>query len=171
MHFEKLKKEQKELVTQWLKQKYVAEFWYGIGLQNTLESIENFLTGKQTIFTHWIAYDDEVPFGFLMTSEINFENDSFYAKYLTSSSKAITLDVLIGNPSYLGKGYGQLMIREIIHQKFFDVTDVFIDPEINNLKAIHVYEKAGFCKLKEFIPDWDPSTPCMLMQLKMRDKQ
>ncbi len=167
MHFEILRKDQEEMLKAWLKQDYVAEFWDGVGLQNTLKSISRFVNGEETLFTLWIAYDRTIPFGYLMTSNVDFEKDHLYAKHLSPSSKAITLDLLIGNPSYLGKGFGHRMIQELLQQKFHDVTDVFIDPGVDNPKAIHVYEKAGFRKLEEFIPEWDPSSPCVLMQLKM----
>ena len=155
------------MVQQWLKQDYVAEFWYGAGLQNTLASLSDFINGKRSIFTHWVAYDEDVPFGFLMTSEINIEKDLPYSKYCSANSKAITLDLLIGRSSYLGKSFGSQMIKEFLKQEFNDVTDVFIDPGINNHKAIHVYEKAGFTRLEKFIPDWDISHPCLLMHLKL----
>jgi adenylate kinase family enzyme len=167
MHFEILRKDQEETLKEWLKQDHVAEFWHGVGLQNTLKSISRFVNGEETLFTLWIAYDGTIPFGYLMTSKVDFEKDHLYAKHLNPSSKAITLDLLIGNPSYLGKGFGHRMIRELLQQKFHDVTDVFIDPGVDNPKAIHVYEKAGFRKLEKFIPEWDPSSPCILMQLKM----
>ncbi len=167
IHFKPLRKTQEEMVKQWLSQDYVAEFWRGAGLQNTLKSISRFVNGEQTPFTLWIAYDGKIPFGYLMTSKIEFEKDHLHAKYLTPSSKAISLDLLIGNPSYLGRGFGHRMIKELLLQKFSDATDVFIDPGTDNPKAIHVYEKVGFRKLEEFIPEWDPSCPCVLMHLKM----
>ncbi|MCF7806173.1 MAG: acetyltransferase [Simkaniaceae bacterium] len=166
MHFEILKKDQEEMLKEWLKQDYVAEFWHGSGLRNTLNSISQFVKGEKPQHTLWIAYDGTIPFGYLMTLNIDFEKDHLYAKYLTPSSKAITLDLLIGNPSYLGKGLGTRMIKELLLQKFGDVTDVFMDPETDNLKAIHVYEKAGFRKLEEIIPSWDQSCSCVLMHLK-----
>jgi RimJ/RimL family protein N-acetyltransferase len=169
MHFEPLRKDQEEMLKQWLLQDHVAEFWYGAGLQNALKSISRFVNGEETLFTLWIAYDDTVPFGYLMTSKVDFEIDHLFAKYLYPTSKGITLDLLIGNQSYLGKGLGHEMIRELLRQKFQDATDVFIDPGINNPKAIHVYEKAGFRKLEEYTPEWDPSCPCVLMHLKMKD--
>jgi aminoglycoside 6'-N-acetyltransferase len=169
MHFETLRKDQEEMLKQWLQQDYVAEYWFGVGLQNTLKSISRFINGEETPFTLWIAYDGDVPFGYLMTSRVDFEKDHLYAKYLNPSSKAITLDLLIGNPSYLGKGFGDVMIRELLLQKFNEATDVFIDPGANNPKAIHVYEKAGFRKLEEYIPEWDPSCPCVLMHLKLKE--
>lgn len=167
MHFKLLTKDHEALVKKWLQQDYVAEFWHGTGLESTYKSIASFIDGKETLFTLWIAYDNATPFGYLMTSKVDFSKDYLYAKYLTPTSKAITLDLLIGNTSYLGKGLGHQMIKELLLQKFSDVTDVFIDPGVNNPKAIHVYEKAGFQKLEEFIPEWDPSSPSLLMHLKM----
>lgn len=167
MHFALLRKDQTDMLKTWLHQDYVAEFWHGIGLQNTLKTISRFVNGEETLFTLWIAYDGTVPFGYLMTSKVDVGKDHLYAKYLNASSKAITLDLLIGNPSYLGKSLGHQMIRELLLQKFCDATDVFIEPSIDNAKAIHVYEKAGFQKLETFLPEWDPLCPCVLMHLKM----
>ncbi len=59
------------------------------------------------------------------------------------------------------------MIQNFLLQKFPDITDVFIDPAERNTKAIHVYEKAGFVKIEQFIPDWCP-IPHILMRLKMK---
>lgn len=171
IHFETLRKDQQEMLNGWFCQDYVAEFWHGVGLKNTLETISRFVSGEEKLFTLWIAYDRATPFGYLMSSEVDFKKDQLYAKYLTSESKAITLDLLIGNPSYLGKGLAQKMIRELLLQKFSDASDVFIDPGIHNSKAIHVYEKVGFRKVEEFTPKWNPSSTCVLMHLKLEQLQ
>ncbi|MBS0586098.1 MAG: GNAT family N-acetyltransferase [Verrucomicrobia bacterium] len=165
MHFEILRKEDEPLVTKWLQEPHVNEFWYGSGLQSTLSSITRFVKEEETLFTIWLAYDDSTPFAYLMTSSINYENDSLYAKYLARDAKAITIDLFIGNKAYLGKGLGKKLLVEILRQKFSDVTDVFIDPSVNNARAIHVYEKVGFQKVEVFIPPWDPSSQCILMHL------
>ncbi len=167
IHFKYLRKDQEEMVKQWLSQDYVSEFWNGVGLENTLKSISQFVNGKEDLYTLWIAYAESTPFGYLMVSKVDLAKDNF-ARKLSANSKAITLDLLIGDRFYLGKGLGCRMIRELLLQKYGDRTDVFIDPEINNSKAIHVYEKVGFQKVEEFIPDWDPSCPSLLMHLEMK---
>ena len=167
MYFEELRKDQEEMVKEWLAQDYVAEFWNGVGLENTLKSISRFVNGKETIFTLWIAYDEKTPFAYLMTSTIDPKKDQPHGTYMKPGSSAISLDLLIGNQDYLGKGLSHKMIQEFLLHKFGEMSDVFIDPGTNNPKAIHVYEKAGFVKREEFIPDWDPKHPCLLMQLKM----
>ncbi len=168
IRFEHLRKDQVDLVKQWLSQEYVAEYWYGPGLQNTLNSIAKFVNGQETLFTLWIAYDGNIPFAFLMTSKVDLDKDLLYAKYCDSGANAITLDLLIGNPSYLGRGLSHIMIQQLLIQEYSSISDVFIDPGIDNAKAIHVYEKAGFQKCEDFIPEWDPTSPCILMQLRWK---
>lgn len=169
MHFEHLQKGQTKLVKSWLRQDYVAKFWYGNGLKTTLASIDRFVNGEEPLFTLWLAYEGSEPFGFLMTSSVDLQKEQLFAPYCEEDAKAITLDLLIGNPNYLGLGLAHLMIQQFLVQKFPDTTDVFIDPGIENSKAIHVYRKAGFQDIEEFLPEYDPSSPSLLMQLKMRD--
>ncbi|MCP5469295.1 MAG: GNAT family N-acetyltransferase [Chlamydiales bacterium] len=161
MYFQHLQKTQVGMVKKWLAQDYVAKFWHGQGLQNTLEAIDRFVDGKEKLFTLWIAYKDEIPFAFLMTSNID-PKESHFCNYC--EEEAISLDLLIGDQHFLGKGLAAPMIQKFVKQ--FDVRNVFIDPGVENKKAIHVYEKAGFKKLEEFIPEWDPSGRCVLMQLQ-----
>ncbi len=68
-----------------------------------------------------------------------------------------SLDILIGNENYLGKGLSVQTINafmEYIKVEIDPSVDRFvIDPEIINNKAIHIYQKAGFQIVKEFIAD------------------
>lgn len=169
MRFEVLKNGQETLVKDWLKQDYVAKHWYGKGLENTLKTLERFVKGTETLFTLWIAYDADIPFAFLMTSEVGL-SEAPYAEFCSSDTKAITLDLLIGNPSYLGQGLSCPMIQQFLLENFANKTTVFIDPSLENPKAIHVYEKVGFKSVAEYIPDWCP-TPHLMMRLNMSDLQ
>ncbi|NGX59831.1 MAG: Aminoglycoside N(6')-acetyltransferase type 1 [Chlamydiae bacterium] len=166
MKFDVVPSKEADLVKSWLKQDYVAQYFYGTGLKNTLEDLELFINSEKSQWTHWLAYDGTTPFGYLMTSSID-PSEGECAKYCDSNSVAITLDLLIGDVSYLGRGLSHRMIQNFLKQKFSGVTDVFIDPAEENTKAIHIYEKAGFEKLEQFIPDWCP-IPHMLMHLKMK---
>ncbi len=166
MHFEHVQIKDIPLLKQWFKQDYIAEFWYGQGLQNTYKSIEKFTKGEPCIFTLWLAYDGETPFGYLMTSQAERE-DAFYLQYLPEGAKAITLDLLIGNRDYLGKGFSHVMIQQLLVQHYTHVDYVFIDPGVSNAKAIHVYEKAGFVSMGEFDPPWERGSPCLLMRLEL----
>ena len=78
----------------------------------------------------------------------------------------ITLDLLIGPEEYLGKGLSASMINQFLSDHYHNTDTVFIDPECTNTKAIHVYKKAGFEKLDQFIASWHP-VPHWLMRLKL----
>ena len=58
-----------------------------------------------------------------------------YNKWFKEGKKTITLDRLIGEESFLGKGLSSQMIQEFLHDKFSHVSTVLIDPESTNFKA------------------------------------
>lgn len=140
------------LIHTWLEQPHVAKWFYGDGLQNTYVYLDQFLKGNSEM-QFWIVSDRDHPFAFFITSD--------------AENGAITLDMAIGDPDYLGRGLAPGLIREFLKAKFPTVTKVLIDPELTNTRAIHVYQKAGFKAVKEFIPAHSPH-PHLLMQLLIK---
>lgn len=126
---------------------------HGVGLQNTLNGLEEFFEGKSDT-TYWIGYDEDIPFSFLITSP--------------RGEEAITLDLFICDLNYLGKGFAVPMIRQFLLDHFSHMKKILIDPEATNRRAIHVYEKVGFKTTHEFIASWHP-VPHYQMELYMED--
>lgn len=60
------------------------------------------------------------------------------------------------------------MIHEFLISQFSHVTEVLIDPEVSNSRAVHVYKKAGFNIVGQFIATWHP-VPHYKMRLYMTD--
>jgi RimJ/RimL family protein N-acetyltransferase len=60
----------------------------------------------------------------------------------------VELDIMIGDISQQGKGYGQDALKAMINYAFTQqkAERVFIMPRVTNKRAIHVYEKVGFKK-------------------------
>jgi RimJ/RimL family protein N-acetyltransferase len=141
------------LIHGWLQQDYIREWIHGVGLQNTLTGLEKFIRGE-TRTTYWIGYYSGTPFAFLITSPEGVD--------------ATTLDLFICDPKFLGKGLAVLLIREFLISKFPNMKRVLIDPEATNKRAIHVYQKAGFKIIGEFIASWHP-VPHYQMELCMED--
>ena len=154
--FKPLNKSQHELVLEWIHQPHINEWLHGDGLSNTIKDIEQFLNNGEPWATHWIAYDNEIPFAYLITSEI--EQSKEYPEGAT------TLDLFICRLDYIGKGISVQMLHEFILSQFFDSKVVLIDPEIANERAVYVYKKAGFEIIDEFIASWHP-VPHYKMQL------
>lgn len=164
-HFKPAKLEQRALIHQWLTTPHAAEWFYGEGLQSTFNHLDQFFHSK-TIFQYWVAYEHDHPFALLITTSIG-DNDVHLKKWCKEKGKAITLDILIGDPNYLGKGYAATIIQEFLLSQFPNVAEVLIDPEASNSRAVHVYQKAGFTLLDRFIPKHSPAMHYM-MSLSMK---
>ena len=152
-------KNQKELIRTWIAQDHIKEWLHGDGLKNTLIDLEKFGI-EPSLCQHWIAYDHDVPFAYLITSKVD--------KVSPEDSNAITLDLFICRVDYIGKGLAVKMIHEFLLNQSSDIDEVLIDPEIANARAVHVYKKAGFNIIKEFIASWHP-VPHYQMRLLMKD--
>ena len=163
--FAKAKPSHRAMIEHWVKRPHISKWLHGVGLQNTLSSLAHSFEGSSET-QHWIAYYDKIPIGYLLTSEVN-QNDDWVSSIEFSGEKAITLDVFIGEPDYIGKGIGPRMITDLLQSQFSDVTDVLIDPEVKNSRAVQVYQKLGFQIIKTFIASWHPA-PHYLMHLKLQ---
>jgi RimJ/RimL family protein N-acetyltransferase len=165
---------QQALVHEWLQQDYIREWIHGAGLQNTLTGLAKFIqyyeaTQKidrsSALTQHWIGYEGNHPFVYLLTSNVLKDEKSEYAKYRETDGSAITLDIFIGDPQYLGKGLATQVIKEFLMSQFSDISEVFIDPEQRNERAVHVYQKVGFQIVGDFIASWHP-VPHYIMKLE-----
>jgi len=168
---------QRELIHKWLRQDYISEWIHGQGLQNTFNGLEKFFQyqaegkelGRKTEITqHWVGYDGDKPFVYLLTSNVFKQSRDEYAKYSETEGSAITLDIFIFDQDYLGKGLASDVIQQFLISHFSDIAEVFIDPEKRNERAVHVYQKVGFRIVGEFIAAWHP-VPHHIMRLNMKD--
>jgi GNAT superfamily N-acetyltransferase len=159
-HFQHVDAEHRSLVHNWLKMPHAAEWFYGQGLKNTIERLDEFLQGASNA-QYWLAFDQGRPFAFLITSSVHKPDDAL-SRWCIEDGPAITLDMLIGDTDYLGRGLSVLLIKEFLLSQFPKIVEVLIDPEASNSRAIHVYQKAGFKILEEFIPSHSPNLHCMM---------
>lgn len=170
IRFEKVSAPYKPIILKWFKEPHVLEFFYGDGLQNTLNNLDLYCQGinhnGRYEFNDWIAFNEDVPFGFLITSIVEgpFDPEDDYNKWYVDGKKTCTLDLLIGEKDFLGKGLAHVMIQQFIRDHYSDADYFIIDPEATNTKAIHVYEKVGFKKVGELCPAFNPK-PHIMMRL------
>ncbi|MCF6766345.1 acetyltransferase [Thiotrichales bacterium 19S3-7] len=168
MQFEKVLDKHKSIILQWFNQEHVKEFYYGEGLENTLKNLELYCQGirhnGRYAFDHWLAYYKKQPFGFLMTSPITgpYDANDDYNRWYDDGKNSYTLDLLIGEAAFLGKGLADKMIRSFIVSQSVNADIYLIDPEAINTKAIHVYEKVGFKKIGEFYPAFNQKRHIMM---------
>ncbi|MFZ0566003.1 MAG: hypothetical protein WAM28_07450, partial [Chlamydiales bacterium] len=78
------------LVHSWLAKPYVAKWFYGDGLANTLKGIDEFIGGISDT-KYWLACDGNRPFAFLITSLVKKPEDEL-SKWCIAKGTTITLD-------------------------------------------------------------------------------
>ncbi|TNF65293.1 MAG: GNAT family N-acetyltransferase [Gammaproteobacteria bacterium] len=171
IQFEKVLNKHKAIILEWFSKDHVKAFYYGEGLENTLNNLQLYCQGTNDnghySFDHWIAYYGNQPFGFLMTSPVTgpYDCDDDYNKWHETGKKIYTLDLLIGEAAFLNKGLADKMIKTFILNDYVDADIFLIDPEAANSKAIHVYEKVGFKKIAEFYPQFNQKLHIMMRLL------
>lgn len=92
---------------------------------------------------HFIAEIDGRPVGYMQCIDPAREPSHYWGD-MPDGLRA--LDIWIGEPDDLGKGYGTLMMQAAIERCFSDpsVSGIVIDPLATNTRAHQFYERLGF---------------------------
>jgi RimJ/RimL family protein N-acetyltransferase len=162
IRFEKATLAHQATVFAWLDTTHMQEFW-----DNSPEhraDILIFMDGRPVpstyfagIFSYWVGVIDDTPYCLIMTSEACAATNppDYCAPYLSTTGKTFGLDFGIGNPHYLGQGLAAPTLEAFMLYFAGEIeptADTFlIDPMLDNRRAIHVYQKAGFTPVREFI--------------------
>jgi len=161
--FRKLNLDDVQTVFRWLDEAHVKEFWDNS--QKHRDDIVHFAEGRKTlfpyhngIFSYWIGALNDELFCMIMTSEISYDDcPQIWKDNLLPDKKTCSLDFCIGNKDYLGKGFAAITLEKFTEYFRSDVDSsvfsFFIDPNKNNPRARHVYEKAGFKIVGEFVAE------------------
>lgn len=166
--FRKLQLEDLELLYLWLNKPHVHEF-YDKDKENTFEEIEKRyapkIRGEKPTDCYFVLYDQK-PVGYIQKYFVNDWPE--LGDYLKYDDTVVSVDLFIGDPDFMGKGFGSLMLSEFISQIVFNMPNVdlcMIGPEPSNKRAIHAYEKAGF-KHVQTLRIGDEKEDTYIMELK-----
>jgi len=162
IRFKKATPAERDAVLGWLEEPHIKEFW-----DNSPEHREDiiiFMNGRKKptpywdgMFDYWVGMINEEPYCLIMTSEVlRVKTSDVFAKNLPKDGRAFSLDFMIGDPNYVGKGLGATTLEaftEYFSQQIPNIHAFMIDPADDNPRAKHVYEKAGFVTVEEFHRD------------------
>jgi predicted acetyltransferase/RimJ/RimL family protein N-acetyltransferase len=177
--FEKVTGTHLGTIFNWLTEPHIIEFWDNT--QAHKDDIVNFAEGRKTPspyangqYVYWIAFLEDEPFAMLMTIQETHKEDigEEKLKRLSKTGHSYGLDYMIGNPKFFGKGYGSQTLSDFIdyfRESVDPKADTFlIDPASDNLKAKHVYMKAGFKHVCDFMMEGDVSGAGKIHHLLLR---
>ena len=168
MKFEKVTRAHLDTIFSWLAEPHVMEFWDNT--QAHKDDIVNFADGRKEPsnycdgkYFYWIASWNGHPFAMLMTIQETAEDhiDDIKLSHLSKTGNTYGIDYMIGDKDYFGKGYGAKTLSEFLdffRREFDGSADTFIiDPASDNPRAKHVYMKAGFKHVCDFMMEGDVS--------------
>ena len=160
--FEKAQPYHEKFIFSWLNKPHVRKFWDNSKAHK--DDIINFIQGRKEPsnyaygqYVYWIGSIENIPYCMMMTIEekMGKKRPKLKDQYLSKTGTTYGLDFMIGNPNYLGKGLGSLTLISFL--EFFKKNSppphadtFFIDPDITNPRARHVYGKAGFNFIGDF---------------------
>ena len=155
----------------WLAEPHVAEWW--TSAEETEEAVEAIEAGERVGRAHpvqpWIVEVGGTPIGFLQWYRVEDEADWF--PDLEIPPGTVALDVAIGDPSRIGRGLGRRVVLEFCHHVLRsaapDSTEVWIDPDPRNERAVRCYRSVGFVDTGIDLPDLDdPTQARRLMRMR-----
>lgn len=110
----------------------------------------------------WIAEVKSQPVGVLQIIDPSLESTNYW-NLKQPGYKAI--DIWIGPPEFLNKGYGTQMMKTAIKWCFEQegIHTILIDPLLSNTSAHRFYQRLGFVPLEE---RWFEKDLCLVHELK-----
>jgi aminoglycoside 6'-N-acetyltransferase len=141
------------LVTEWLSDPRVAEWYGGRDRVRAIESVRGRYRARfgGSTTAVFILHDGE-PVGFLQFTALDHADETDTAKELglDEPAGAFAIDLYIGDPEVWGQGIGSRAIAAFTGWLFDeqDATRVYGDPRVANPRSIRAFEKAGFTQLR-----------------------
>jgi RimJ/RimL family protein N-acetyltransferase len=143
--FKKISEDDIPQLLTWFQQPHVIKWW---PVPEKNELIEKFLRRIRSKDTFgYVVFLDKKPIGYIQYYYLDYSQDKA-GKWLPELPySTVGTDQFIGEPDYIGKGYGTLFIKAFIeYLKTIepDLNTIIVDPEPGNIAAIRCYEKVGF---------------------------
>ncbi len=144
-----IKVDDKYIVTKWLSDPEVLQYYEGRDCPFTLKMVEDKFLGRSNGVVSCIIIYKGKEIGYLQYYPIDEEERSKYG-YSHSDEVIFGTDQFIGEPAYWNKGVGTLIINTV-KKHLIDIAGadrLVMDPMIWNERAIKCYEKCGYQKKK-----------------------
>lgn len=160
--FKNLSEKDLPLLYSWVNQPEVAKWWYEGGSEFAIFQAKYKAKLNSNNKFPFIVYLHGTPIGYVEYYIANQVGDGWWPD---QPDGVYGIDIFIGVPEKLGKGYGSIFLRMFVDLLFAkpEVKKIIIDPAIDNLRAIRCYEKVGFRPVGRVMT---PIGPALLMEFQ-----
>lgn len=130
-----------EMLSKWLNKDYILK-WY-----NDADEWLNEVRKRKNAFSflnHYVVYMQDIAIGFCQYYDCFDAQEEWYS--IEIPNKVYSIDYLIGEEAYLGKGYGktivQSLVEKIIDEKSPDA--IIVSPDAENTASCKALLANGF---------------------------
>lgn len=137
----KLEDKDISLVEKWINQDYILK-WYHEPEEWIREMRER--NGEFSFLSHYIVEENDNPFAFCQYYDCFDAQEDWYS--VRSSGHTFSIDYLIGDQEYLGKGYAKMIIKALIEKvkSHPDAKKIVVQPEMENIASCRTLLSNGF---------------------------
>ncbi len=135
-----------EMLSDWMDRPHWRQWW---GERETELGYIRAMIGGSDIARPFICHADGVDLGYIQVWRVA---DSRVEPWLSEApwlmwlpGHAVGVDLSLADPARLSQGIGSAMLRAFVARlRAEGETDIIIDPDSANLRAVRAYRKAGF---------------------------
>ncbi len=141
LHLRPIEEADIRLMDTWLQKPYILH-WYE-DPEAWIDEIKQ-RHGSFSFIHHFIVMDDHQPIGFCQYYDCYDAGEDWYS--VEGPGKTYSVDYLIGEESYLGKGNGKKIIQLLIQaiQAKTQAEEIIVQPEEENLPSCKTLLACGF---------------------------
>jgi len=115
----------------WVKKPHIAKWWKSDTYENFVEKYRPRIAAQSYVFP-FIMYINEKPIGYIQYYLADKVDDGWWMKTHGQPADTVGMDIIIGEPDYIGKGFGTLLVKKFV-EKIFEETNaskIIIDPDV-----------------------------------------
>jgi hypothetical protein len=145
INFRKLNQPDYHLLHKWLQLEHIRKFWHD-GDRNIEQVITHY--SEPDYCNRFIIEINNFSVGYIQSYDVQ---ESSILQYIIVGNLMyfLGIDIFIGELEYLNKGYAKCILQQFIEKFGGNHNGFVVDPEISNLKAIHIYKSFDLTKITE----------------------
>ncbi len=138
------------ILYRWLNDSRVLAFYEGRDRRHDMNMVrERFLskTSPNPVLGHLVFWQG-VPVGYVQTYLVDGDELMLYG--YSRFDQVYGMDLFLGEPDRWNQGIGTLLVRAVANRLIqeCEAEVIVVDPRVDNLRAVHVYEKCGFKRIR-----------------------
>ena len=132
-----------DLLTKWLKKDYILKWYHNT--DDWLKEIKG-QNGEFHWIHHFIVMERETPVGFCQYYDCYDAGDMESWYDVTKRAEVFSIDYLIGDENYLGKGYGKAIVGLLTQTVWQNehANQIIVQPDRDNHASNHVLMANGY---------------------------